>query len=173
MGEVPAEALGRNLVSGGCDLSGLSNDKPPARNAFAGAARIIHHVESEHRFFCRHPKIYVLRRNRRDLILRSLLTRIPLDLLFEDHEDATICAPEMSTPPQARPRRSRHPQSESLLQRYPGSQLPKWKIPPAEWPTVVARIEQNHEPLRQVARDYGVSYEAIRRVLKAARHLKL
>ncbi len=48
MGEVPAEALGRNLVSGGCDLSGLSNDKPPARNAFAGAARIIHHVESEH-----------------------------------------------------------------------------------------------------------------------------
>jgi hypothetical protein len=68
MGEVPAEALGRNLVSGGCDLSGLSNDKPPARNAFAGAARIIHHVESEHRFFCRHPKIYVLRRNRRDYV---------------------------------------------------------------------------------------------------------
>jgi hypothetical protein len=81
--------------------------------------------------------------------------------------------PELSTPSQARPRRSRHPQSEPLLQRYPGSQVPKWKIPPSEWPTVVARIEQNHEPLRQVARDYGVSYEAIRRVLKAARHLKL
>jgi hypothetical protein len=110
---------------------------------------------------------------RSDLVLRSLLARIPLDLLFEDHEDDTTSSLEISTSPKARPRRSHHPQQEQLLQRYPGSQVPTWKIPPAEWPTVVARIEQNHEPLRQVARDYGVSYEAIRRVLKAACHLKL
>jgi len=45
---------------------------------------------------------------------------------------------------------------------------PRWKIPPSEWGTVVHRVEQR-EPLRQVAHDYGVSYEAVRRVLRAAR----
>ncbi len=45
---------------------------------------------------------------------------------------------------------------------------PRWKIPPLEWGTVVHRVEQE-EPLRQVAHDYGVSYEAVRRVLRAAR----
>jgi uncharacterized protein (DUF433 family) len=44
---------------------------------------------------------------------------------------------------------------------------PRWKIPPSEWGTVVQRVEQG-EPLRQVAHDYGVSYEAVRRVLRAA-----
>ncbi len=45
---------------------------------------------------------------------------------------------------------------------------PRWKIPPSEWGTVVYRVEQG-EPLRLVAHDYGVSYEAVRRVLRAAR----
>jgi DNA-directed RNA polymerase specialized sigma24 family protein len=45
---------------------------------------------------------------------------------------------------------------------------PRWKIPPSEWRTVLQRVEQG-EPLRQVARDYGVSYETVRRVLHAAR----
>ena len=45
---------------------------------------------------------------------------------------------------------------------------PRWKIPPAEWTTVLRRVEQG-EPLRYIARDYGVSYEAVRRVLRAAR----
>jgi hypothetical protein len=45
---------------------------------------------------------------------------------------------------------------------------PRWKIPLSEWRTVVERVEQG-EPLRQVAHDYGVSYEAVRRVLRAAR----
>jgi uncharacterized protein (DUF433 family) len=45
---------------------------------------------------------------------------------------------------------------------------PRWKIPPAEWATVLQRVEQG-EQLRQVAHDYGVSYEAVRRVLRAAR----
>ncbi len=45
---------------------------------------------------------------------------------------------------------------------------PRWKIPPSEWRTVFHRVEQG-EPLRQVAHDYGVSYEAVRCVLRAAR----
>ena len=45
---------------------------------------------------------------------------------------------------------------------------PRSKIPPSAWETVLQRVEQG-EPLRQVARDYGVSYEAVRRVLRAAR----
>jgi len=104
--------------------------------------------------------------------LRSRLARIPLEILFHFDEDDTTHSQEVSNPPQARPRRSHRHASEQLLQRYPGSDLPKWKIPPSEWLTVLERVEQNHEPLRQVARDYGVSYEAIRRVLKAARNLK-
>jgi len=45
---------------------------------------------------------------------------------------------------------------------------PRWKIPPTEWGTVLQRAEQG-EPLRHIARDYDVSYEAVRRVLRAAR----
>ncbi|HJT57313.1 MAG TPA: hypothetical protein VJ761_12510 [Ktedonobacteraceae bacterium] len=40
---------------------------------------------------------------------------------------------------------------------------PRWKIPPSEWGTVLQRVEQG-EPLRRIARDYGVSYEAVRRM---------
>jgi DNA invertase Pin-like site-specific DNA recombinase len=53
------------------------------------------------------------------------------------------------------------------LQRRPGPDHPQWKIPPAEWQTVLGRIEQG-ESLRTVARDYDVSYEAVRRVIRAA-----
>ena len=45
---------------------------------------------------------------------------------------------------------------------------PRWKIPPLAWATVLQRVEQG-ESLRQVAHDYGVSYEAVRRMLRAAR----
>jgi DNA invertase Pin-like site-specific DNA recombinase len=45
---------------------------------------------------------------------------------------------------------------------------PLYKVPPTEWPRVVQRVAQG-ESLRQVARSYGVSYEAIRRILTAAR----
>jgi hypothetical protein len=44
---------------------------------------------------------------------------------------------------------------------------PRWKIPPSAWATVLQRIEQG-ELLRHIAHDYGVSYEAVRRVLRAA-----
>ena len=43
-----------------------------------------------------------------------------------------------------------------------------FQIPPSAWETVLQRAEQG-ESLRHVARDYGVSYEAVRRVLRAAR----
>ena len=53
-------------------------------------------------------------------------------------------------------------------QRQPGPDDPHWKIPPSEWSTVLDRIDQG-ESLRKIARDYNASYEAIRRVICAAR----
>jgi Helix-turn-helix domain of resolvase len=50
------------------------------------------------------------------------------------------------------------------LQRRPGPDRPAWKIDPSHWPEVVKRIEQGGS-LRQVAREYRVSHETIRRVL--------
>jgi Helix-turn-helix domain of resolvase len=50
------------------------------------------------------------------------------------------------------------------LQRRPGPDHPAWKIDPSYWPEVVKRIEQGGS-LRQVAREYQVSHETIRRVL--------
>jgi len=63
------------------------------------------------------------------------------------------------------------PDVHTLPQRRPGPENPQWKIPPSEWPTVLRRIDQG-EPLRQVARDYDVSYEAVRRVVRATRKLE-
>jgi hypothetical protein len=45
---------------------------------------------------------------------------------------------------------------------------PPYKVPRTEWPRVVQRVAQGAS-LRQVARSYRVSYEAIRRILAAAR----
>src|SRR6185312_14561816 len=53
-------------------------------------------------------------------------------------------------------------------QRYNNPPIPLFKIPPAEWPSVQRRVAQG-ESLRQIAVSYQVSYEAVRRVLKAAR----
>ncbi len=38
-----------------------------------------------------------------------------------------------------------------------------------EWPVLQRRVLENQEPLRQVASDYGVSHETVRRVLLACR----
>jgi hypothetical protein len=46
--------------------------------------------------------------------------------------------------------------------------IPLFKVPPAEWPSVLQRVAQG-ESLRQIARSYHTSYEAVRRVLSAAR----
>ena len=57
------------------------------------------------------------------------------------------------------------------LQRRRELEHSRWKIPPAQWPTVLSRVEQG-EPLRKIARAYRVSYETIRRVIRAARQLQ-
>ena len=54
-----------------------------------------------------------------------------------------------------------------LTQRRPGPAKPKHGIPPTEWPTVQRRVLENQESLRQVASDYGVAHETVRRVLLA------
>jgi hypothetical protein len=46
--------------------------------------------------------------------------------------------------------------------------IPLFKIPRSEWPQVARRVAQG-ESLRQIARSYHTSYEAVRRVLNAAR----
>jgi DNA invertase Pin-like site-specific DNA recombinase len=46
--------------------------------------------------------------------------------------------------------------------------IPLFKIPRSEWPQVVRRVAQG-ESLRQIARSYQTSYEAVRRVLNASR----
>ncbi len=56
-----------------------------------------------------------------------------------------------------------------ITTRRPGPAKPKHGIPPTEWPTVQRRVLENQEPLRQVASDYGVSHETVRRVLLALR----
>ena len=63
------------------------------------------------------------------------------------------------------------PVGVSRPQRHPGPEHPRWKIPPSEWPTVLRRVEQG-EPLRKIAAEYTVSYETIRRVVRAARKLQ-
>lgn len=53
-------------------------------------------------------------------------------------------------------------------QRRPGPKGILYGIPIEEWPTVLARVE-NHESYRKIARDYGVSRETIRRLVRASK----
>ena len=109
--------------------------------------------------------VILLKRNRRATSHRSYLALIPLEKLFPGRNDILVYRhPTIYL--------SERPDSHSLLQRRPGPDNPQWKIPSSEWPAVLRRVEQNGEPLRQVARDYGVSYEAVRRVVRAASKLR-
>jgi len=56
-------------------------------------------------------------------------------------------------------------------QRRPGPDHPQWKIPRAQWPAVLRRVGQG-ETYRQIAGSYGVSYEAVRRVVREAHRAK-
>ena len=56
-------------------------------------------------------------------------------------------------------------------QRRPGPVQAQWKIPRSVWPEVLRRVDQG-ETYRQIASHYGMLYEAVRRVVKAARHEK-
>jgi hypothetical protein len=51
-------------------------------------------------------------------------------------------------------------------QEHPGPCEPHHAIPPEAWLDVVHRVREHHEPFRQVATDYGVSHETIRRLLR-------
>jgi len=53
-------------------------------------------------------------------------------------------------------------------QRRPGPATPRRGIPRDQWPEVLHRSEQG-DSLRQIAKSYGVSYETVRRTVKAAR----
>ena len=55
-------------------------------------------------------------------------------------------------------------------QQHAGPREPHYGIPPEEWPNVVRRVIEHHESLRQVAAEYGVSHETVRRILRASRN---
>lgn len=96
-----------------------------------------------------------LLRNRRAPNLRSPLAFVPLDLLISSDVDVFA--------------NKQVPVSDT--QRRPGPDNPQWKIPYTEWSEVLRRVGQG-ETYRQIASHYGVSYEAIRRLVKAARREK-
>ena len=110
-------------------------------------------------------------RNRRASNHRLHLAHIPLEKLFFSEGDllvyqehATISLPRDDPFAAALD----HPRLLSMSGHFQAVPDPRWKIPPSAWETVLQRVEQG-EPLRHIARDYGVSYEAVRRVLRAAR----
>jgi len=59
------------------------------------------------------------------------------------------------------------PLSVQKEQRRPGPDQPRRGIPPEQWPDVLRRVEQG-DSLRQIVMNYGVSYETVRRTIKAA-----
>ncbi len=99
-------------------------------------------------------------RNRRASSHRSHLSLVPLTKLFPGRNDILVYRLPTANEDEILPH----------FQRHPGSD-PHWKIPVAEWARVLQRIDQG-ESLRKVAGDYNVSYEAVRRVIQAARNQK-
>ena len=57
--------------------------------------------------------------------------------------------------------------SQQKKQRRPGPAHPNYGIPPTQWPDILRRIEQG-EPLRQIAKDYDVSYQMVWRISHTA-----
>jgi hypothetical protein len=53
--------------------------------------------------------------------------------------------------------------------RRPGPKHIPYGIPPDQRPIVLQRILENHESYRNVASDYGVSQETIRRLVRASK----
>jgi hypothetical protein len=112
-----------------------------------------------------------MERNRRASTHRSHLARIPLEKLCSGRGDLLVSQePAATSSPGDDPFASAldHPLLVSLSGHPQAEPDPRWKIPPSAWATVLQRVEQG-EPLRHIARDYGVSSEAVRRVLRAAR----
>ncbi len=110
-------------------------------------------------------------RNRRASNHRSHLARIPLEKLFSGSGDLLVYQEHAATSsPHDDPFTFAlaHPLLVSLPDHPQATPDPRWKTPPSEWRIVLQRVEEG-EPLCHIARDYGVSYEAVRRVLRAAR----
>jgi hypothetical protein len=57
--------------------------------------------------------------------------------------------------------------------RRPGPKHPNYDIPAELWSTVVQRVVEQKESLRTVAVEYGVSYETIRRLIRASTKVQL
>jgi len=57
-------------------------------------------------------------------------------------------------------------------QQRPGPRNPAYGLPSSEWSTVLRRVLEKKEPLRNVANDYGVSHETVRRLIRASRKLR-
>ena len=53
--------------------------------------------------------------------------------------------------------------------RRPGPKHPQDGLPAEDWPMVLHRVVENNEPLRQVADEYDVSHETIRRLILHAK----
>lgn len=53
-------------------------------------------------------------------------------------------------------------------QRHPGPDTPHRGVPPEQWPDVLRRVEQG-DSVRELARDYHVSYQTIHRIVQAMR----
>ncbi len=102
---------------------------------------------------------------------RSPLARIPLEQLFFGRGDLLVYQEQAAISSSLIDPFSSaldDPRVVSLTDHPQAVPDPRWKIPPAEWGIVLQRVEQG-QALRRIARDYGVSYEAVRRVLRAAR----
>ncbi len=112
-------------------------------------------------------------RNRRALNHRSHLCLIPLEVLFRNiNELYLVYFADPTSDPLANPFEAALTNPKVVVgkpHRQPANDPnnTQWKIPLSEWGTLLRRAE--HEPLRQIARDYNVSYEAVRRVIRAAR----
>jgi hypothetical protein len=85
-------------------------------------------------------------------ILSSL---VPADALFSTKEHDSSINNSITGP-------------RSRKTPWPKAQNEWWKIPPTEWDAVLCRVEAG-ESYRHIAKDYAVSYEAVRRVIQAAR----
>jgi hypothetical protein len=88
------------------------------------------------------------RRKRRDVERFSQMTRTPV--LKIEGKCSCLRAKPAHIPPGHLP---------------PGPKKHRYGIPPEEWQSIRRRVLENREPLRQVAGDYGVSYETVRRVI--------
>jgi len=109
-------------------------------------------------------------RNRRASNHRSHLARIPLEKLFTGRGGLLIYQESTATSSRRDDQFTSALDDPRLLSLSGHPQAvpdPRWKIPPSAWATVLQRVEQR-EPLRHIAHDYRVSYEAVRRVLRAA-----